>query len=112
MFNKLLDPMELSPAQENEYLARPFREKPEGFSFPEDLIPSCCRENSRVPLMTMVRCFVELLRCGGSYPLLRKLWGYFRATLGSGNPLCNLTWSRQESLVRHLFNFNVSALPS
>ena len=103
VFNKLLDPMVMSPAQENGYLARPFREKPEGFSFPEDLIPSCSREDSSVPLMTMVSCLVELLRCGGSNLLLRKLWGYFRATLSSGNPLYNLAWSRQESLVSKIF---------
>ena len=103
VFNKLLDPMELSPAQENEYLARPSREKSEGFSFPEDLIPRCSREDSSVPLMTMVSCLVELLRCGGSYLLLRKLWGYFRATLCSGNPLYNLAWSRQEPLVNKMF---------
>ena len=36
VYNKLLDPMELSDAQTRGYLARPFKEKPEGFSFPED----------------------------------------------------------------------------
>ena len=34
VYNKLLDPMELSESQTQEYLSRPFKEKPEGFSFP------------------------------------------------------------------------------
>ena len=104
VYNKLLDPMELSEAQTQEYLSRPFREKPEGFSFPEDLLPPCTRVDSSVPLMTMVNCLVELLRSGGDYLLLRKLWGHFRATLGSENPLYSLAWSRGESLVR-LFSY-------
>ena len=49
--------------------------------------------------MTMINCLVELLRSGGDYLLLRKLWGHFRATLGTDSPLYNLTWSRGESLV-------------
>ena len=100
VYNKLLDPMELSESQTQEYLARPFKEKPEGFSFPEDLLPSCTRVDSSVPLLTMVNCLIELLRIGGDYLLLRKLWGHFRATLASENPLYNLTWNRGESLVR------------
>ena len=99
VYNKLLDPMELSESQTQEYLARPFKEKPEGFSFPEDLLPSCTRVDSSVPL-TMVNCLIELLRSGGDYLLLRKLCGHFRATLASENPLYNLTWNRGESLVR------------
>ena len=47
----------------------------------------------------MVNCLIELLRFGGSYLLLRKLWGCFRATLGPENPLYNVRWSRPESLV-------------
>ena len=92
--------MELSESQTQEYLARPFQEKPEGFSFPEDLLPSCTRVDSSVPLLTMVNCLIELLRSGGDYLLLRKLWGHFRATLASENPLFNLAWNRGESLVR------------
>ena len=100
VYNKLLDPMELSETQTQEYLARPFKEKPEGFSFPEDLLPSCTRVDSSVPLLTMVNCLIELLRSGGDYLLLRKLWGHFRATLASENPLYNLAWNRGESLVK------------
>ena len=100
VYNKLLDPMELSESQTQEYLARPFKEKPEGFSSPEDLLLSCTRVDSSVPLLTMVNCLIELLRSGGDYLLLRKLWGHFRATLASENPLYKLAWNRGESLVR------------
>ena len=99
VFNRLMDPMELSPAQRDEYLSRPCKEKPEGFSFPEDLLPACSKVDSTIPLMTLVNCLTELLRLGGSYVLLRKLWGCFRATLGPENPLYNLMWSRAETLV-------------
>ena len=105
VYNKLLDPMELSESQTQEYLSRPFKEKPEGFSFPEDLLPSCTRVDSSVPMMTMVNCLIEMLRSGGDYLFLRKLWGHFRATLASKNPLYSLTWSRGESLVRHFCVF-------
>ena len=105
VYNKLLDPMELSDAQTKEYLSRPFKEKPEGFSFPEDLLPACTRADSSVPIMTMINCLVELLRSGGDYLLLRKLWGHFRATIGTENPLYNMTWSRGESLVSFWLTF-------
>ena len=105
VYNKLLDPMELSDAQTRDYLARPFKEKPEGFSFPEDLLPACTRVDSSVPLITMINCLVELLRSGGDYLLLKKLWGHFRATLGTDSPLYSLTWSRGESLVSFIIIF-------
>ena len=47
----------------------------------------------------MVNCIAELCRCGGSYTLLRKLWGNFRATLGPEDPLYSLCWNRAETLV-------------
>ena len=40
VYNKLMDPMELSDLQRDDYLARPFKDKFEGFSFPEELLPS------------------------------------------------------------------------
>ena len=106
VYNKLLDPIELSDAQTRDYLARPFKEKPEGFSFPEDLLPACTRVDSSVPLMTMINCLIELLRSAGDYLLLRKLSGHFRATLGSDNLLYNLRWSRGESLVSFIVSVN------
>ena len=99
VYNKFLDPMELSDSQTRDNLALPFKERPEGFSFPEDLLPACTRIASSVPHMTVINCLVELLRSGGDYLLLRKLWGHFRATLGTDSPLYNLAWSRGESLV-------------
>ena len=95
--------MELTTAQREDYLAWPCKEKQEGFNFPEDLLPSCTRVDSSVPLMTLVTCLLELLRAGGSYVLLRRLWGCFHATLGPDNPLYKLNWSRAESLVSCLF---------
>ena len=104
-YNKFLDPMEQSESQTQEYLSRPFKEKPEGFRFPEDLLPSCTRVDSSVPMMTMVNCLIEMLRSGGDYLFLRKLWGHFRATLASENPLYSLTRSRGESLLRNFCVF-------
>ena len=105
VFNKLMDPLELSESQRSNFLSRPFKDKSEGYSFPEDLLPSCTRVDSVVPLLTMVNCLVELLRAGGTYVFLRRLWGCFRATLGPDNPLSSLNWSKDESLVRFLFSF-------
>ena len=99
VYNRLMDPMILSESQVAEYRDWPSKGKSEGFSFPEDLLPACTQINSSVPLMTMVNCLLELLRCGGSYTLLRRLWGNFRATLGRDNPLYSLNWSQVESLV-------------
>ena len=99
VFNRLQDPLELKPSQRADYLARPCKEKPEGFSFPEDLLPSCTKADSNIPLMTLVNCVLELLRSGGNYVFLQKLWGHFRASSGAEIPLYELTWSRAESLV-------------
>ena len=99
VYNRLMDPMILSESQVAEYRDWPSKGKSEGFSFPEDLLPACTQVNSSVPLMTMVNCLLELLRSGGSYTLLRRLWGNFRATLGRDNPLYSLNWSQVESLV-------------
>ena len=93
VYNRLRDPMILSAEQEADFLSRACRGRAECFSFPEDL--QCNREDSSVLLLTMVKSLMELLRCGGSYLLLRKLWGYFRATLGREDPLYLLTWSVQ-----------------
>ena len=73
VFNKLMDPIELSETQKADFLSRPFKDKLEGHTFPEDLLPSCTRVDSTIPLLTMVNCLTELLRAGGSYIFLRKL---------------------------------------
>ena len=106
VYNRLRDPMVLSAEQEADFLSRVCRGRAEGFSFPEELLPSCTREGSSVPLLTMVTSLMELLRYGGSYLLLRKHWGCFWATLGRENPLYSLTWSRSESLVSRFVLLN------
>ena len=70
-----------------------FRGHAEGFSFPEFVLPQCTGEVPRVSLPTFVNCLMELMRCGGSYVLMCKLWRCFRATLGSEDPLYSLMWS-------------------
>ena len=105
VFNKLMDPLELSESQRSDFLSRPFKDKSEGYCLPEDLLPSCTRVDSVVPLVTMVNCLVELLRAGGTYVFLRRLWGCFSATLAPDNPLYSLNWSKAESLVRVLSSF-------
>ena len=109
VINKLMDPIELSETQTTDFLPRPFKDKLEGFTFPEDLLPSCTRVDSSIPLLTMVNCLTELLCAGGSYVFLRKLWGCFRATLGRDNPLYSMNWNRTESVVS-LISFLSSCL--
>ena len=99
VFDQLMKPLELTSEQRAEYLSQDVVEKDEGFSFPEDLLPACTRVDSTVPLLTMVNCVTELCRWGGSYILLRKLWGNFRATLGPDNSLYSLCWNLPETLV-------------
>ena len=61
-YNRLMDPMELSVTQIDEYMNRPRKGKAEGFSFPEDLLPDCTQVDSSIPLMTLINCLLELLR--------------------------------------------------
>ena len=79
VFNRLMDPMELTDAQLEDYRSRPCKGKADGFSFPEDLLPACTQVDSSVPLLTLVNCLLELLRSCGSYTLLWAvfvlLWG-------------------------------------
>ena len=86
VYGRMRDPLTLSAEQKAEYSSRPCRGRAEGFPFPEDLLPSCTREGSNVPLMTIVDCLLERLRWGGSNVFLRRLWGCFRATLKSEDP--------------------------
>ena len=73
-FNRLMDPLELSAEQVSSFLSRPSKGLADGFSFPEDLLPTCTRVDPTIPLLTMVMCLLELFRSGGSYFLFRKLW--------------------------------------
>ena len=102
VFDQLMKPLELTSEERAAYLEQDVVDKDEGFSFPEDLLPACTRVDSTIPLLTMVNCVAELCRWGGSYTLLRKLWGIFRATLGRDNPLCSLRWNCPETLVSNL----------
>ena len=99
VLNRLLEPMELSDSQIAEYRARPFVDSAEGYPFPEDLIPKHCQIKSRVPFMTLVSCFCDLLRSGGDLILLRRMWGHFCASLGDRKPAYSMQWSRSETVV-------------
>ena len=106
VFDQLMKPLELTSEQRAEYLSQDAIEKDEGFSFPKDLLAACTRVDSTIPLLTMVNSVAELCRWGGSYVLLRKLWGNFRATLGPDNPLYSLHWNRPETLVSRFYSID------
>ena len=61
VFNRLMDPMELTDTQLEDYRSRLCKGKAEGFSIPEDLLPACTQVDSSVPLLTLVNCLLELL---------------------------------------------------
>ena len=69
------------------------------YPFPEDALPKHSRPDSKVPLMTMISSLMELLQSGGSYTLLRRLWGHFRATLSEQDPVYEILWDKAETLV-------------
>ena len=56
IYNRLLEPMELSASQEAEFRSRPLVDLAEGYPFPEDLLPKHSRVDSKVPFMTLVSC--------------------------------------------------------
>ena len=43
VFNRVMDPMELSEAQVSDYMSPPNKGLVEGFRSPEDLLPACTR---------------------------------------------------------------------
>ena len=87
--------MELQESQEAEYRARPV-----GFGrLLEDLFPKHSQVKCRVPFMTLVSCFCDLLRSGGDLTLLRRMWGHFCASLGDRKLEYSMQWSRSETLV-------------
>ena len=53
-FNRQMEPLVLMSEQRSNYLNCGRVGKDEGFSFPEDLLPSCTCVESTVPLLTMV----------------------------------------------------------
>ena len=82
VYNKMLEPIELSANQIAEFKARPFVVLAEGFPFPEDLLPKQARVVSKVPFMTLISSVCEWPRSGGDFTLLRRQWVCFRASLG------------------------------
>ena len=99
VLNRLMEPMVLSANQLADFNARAFVDLAEGFPFPEDRVPKHAQVTSRVPFMTLVSSFCDLLSSGGDYTLLRRLWGHFRATLETQAPQYALGWSRSETVV-------------
>ena len=84
--NKLIEPMELSVRQKDEFLSRPFVNLGGEFPFPEDMLPKHSKAGSKFPLMTIVSSLNDVFRSGGDFTLLRRLWGYFLASLCGGRP--------------------------
>ena len=76
-----MDPLRLTPSRHADYLARPWKEKPEEFSFPEDLQPSCTEVDSSIPLMTLVNRVLELLQVAVMYFFVSR--GALPGQLGS-----------------------------
>ena len=99
VLNRLMEPMEMTEAQLAEYRAKPFEDLGEEYPFPEDLVA----KHSRVQFMTFVGCLGELLRSGGDFSPLRRLWGHFCSSLGDRRTEFVLNWSRSETEVRCSF---------
>ena len=97
VLNRLIEPMEMTEAELAEYRAKPFEDLGEEYPFPEDLVAKHSRVESEVPFMTFVG---ELLRSGGEFSLLRRLWGHFCSSLGDRKTEFALNWSRSETVVR------------
>ena len=99
VYNKLMEPMELSARQRDDFLSRPFVDLGGEFPFPEDMFPKHSKASSKVPLMTLVSSLSDVLRSGGDFTLVRRLRGYFLASLGGRDPEFTLQWSRSETVV-------------
>ena len=99
VFNQLRQLITLTDEELSQYRSRPFKEKAVGYLFPEDRRPKHSEIRSRVPFLTMVSCLTEVWRGGGSYTMLRRLWGFFCASLAETDPLYRVTWNKPETLV-------------
>ena len=91
VYNRLMEPMELSVSQESEFRPRPLIDLAEGYPFPEDLLPKHSRMDSKVAFMTLVSCVCDWLRSGGEYSLLRHC-GAISALLWAISPP-NIKWT-------------------
>ena len=66
--------------------------------FAEDLIADEAGVvDPQLPILTKVSCLVDVLRMGGSYELIDKLWAEFLLTAGPVNT--EVAWTRDEILV-------------
>ena len=74
IFNQLRQLIALTDEELNQYRSRPFKEKAVGYRFPEDKLLKHSEIHPKKPLLTMVSCLTEVLRGGGSYTKLRRLW--------------------------------------
>ena len=101
VLNRLMEPMDLTMIQMAQYRAKPFENLGEEDPFPDDFVPKHSRVDFKVPFMTFVGYLGELLRNGGDFTFLRRLWGHFRSSLGDWKPEFALNWSRSETVVRY-----------
>ena len=99
VLNRLMEPMVLSDNQIADYKSWTFVDLAEGYPFPEDLVPKHSTVSSRVPFMTLVSSFCELLRSGGDYTVLRRLWGHFCSSVDAEQLNYSVRWSRSETVV-------------
>ena len=99
IYNRLLEPMELSASEEAEFRSRPLVDLAEGYPFPEDLMRKHSRGDSKVPFRIHVSCVCDWLLSGGDYSFLRRLWGHFCASLCDQSPEYKVEWSRPETVV-------------
>ena len=110
VYNQLV--ITLTDAQLADYRSRPFERKVACYLFRENKLPEHGQVSSKVPLLTMVSCLTEVLRGGGSYTMLRRLWGFFRASLSESDPVYHIVWSKPETLVSlPLFRIGIPFLP-
>ena len=105
VYNRLLEPMELSAGQIADFKSREFVDLAEGFPFPEDLLPKHSQVGSKVPFMTLISCVCEWLRSGGDFALLRRLWVNFRSSLKAIAPEYQMSWSQTETVVSLIPHF-------
>ena len=83
---------------QDEILKAPLHQLGQEFPFPEDLIPdSEGRVNTKMPLLAKVSSLIDVLKLGGSYELLEKLWR--QSQLTASKIKHEVTWSRDEVLV-------------
>ena len=105
VFNKLRESIVLSADRREHYFSKSFVPLSSEYPFPGDSLPKHSRPESKVPLMTMISSLMELLQNDGSYTLLRRLWGHFRATLSEQDPMYEILWDKAETLVSILSFF-------